>query len=559
MTRLTTTGKKDIFADIQRFAPFMASTAVTSTSGTGSDTIGVSESIVVEIEGVVRDLEVSIGGAGAAGGTGDITGVTAGTGLTGGGTSGDVTLNTGAGDGITVNADDVALTTPGTLTSTTTNTSVGNHTHAITTTADGKANPLTILQANASGVLTLLRVNIWDRIVHNADTDTYLEFTNNQLDCVIGGNTTITSQPNEAFIYGQFTYPSAYPLTVQGKGANETGPAVQLLVQNTAEETVVSQDYANEAHIRLQAGSTTDHRRYINFADYTGTDKWLTGANASNTWILYNATTVHRLWFDETGNNYVNAANARSVYINYHATDTVGTGGLIVHTGGAPSTNIQIFSVAQASGADSTLNMNINSGDTASQVTAIYLKDQNTNKFHIRKSAINDLDIYDYGAARYALFWDTSAARMGIGHNLPSTLFHVQETDAGTTDIVSLITSGRESSGTPAAGFGSALSFLAETATVSKRAQGRLTFEWITATDASRAAGGRLTAYSVATEQEAIAWDGDSGGVKLGFYGTTPVAQAATIADADGTLADITTKFNTLLADLEGLGLLAAA
>jgi len=42
--------------------------------------------------------------------TGDITSVTAGNGLTGGGSSGDVTLTVGAGDGITVNSGDVAVT-----------------------------------------------------------------------------------------------------------------------------------------------------------------------------------------------------------------------------------------------------------------------------------------------------------------------------------------------------------------------------------------------------------------------------------------------------------------
>ena len=42
--------------------------------------------------------------------TGDITGVTAGNGLTGGGTSGGVTLTVGAGDGITVNSGVVAVT-----------------------------------------------------------------------------------------------------------------------------------------------------------------------------------------------------------------------------------------------------------------------------------------------------------------------------------------------------------------------------------------------------------------------------------------------------------------
>ena len=40
---------------------------------------------------------------------GDIESVTAGSGLTGGGSSGAVTLNIGAGTGITVNADDVAV------------------------------------------------------------------------------------------------------------------------------------------------------------------------------------------------------------------------------------------------------------------------------------------------------------------------------------------------------------------------------------------------------------------------------------------------------------------
>lgn len=47
---------------------------------------------------------------------------------------------------------------------------------------------------------------------------------------------------------------------------------------------------------------------------------------------------------------------------------------------------------------------------------------------------------------------------------------------------------------------------------------------------------------------------------KIGFFGVaTPVAQQAGIINADGTLADITTKFNALIAELEAYGLLAVA
>ena len=80
--------------------------------------------------------------------------LTAGNGLTGGGTiAANRTLAVGAGDGITVNADDVALTTPGTLSATTSNTASGNHTHAVST---GAASTLNATTANATGTSTNL-------------------------------------------------------------------------------------------------------------------------------------------------------------------------------------------------------------------------------------------------------------------------------------------------------------------------------------------------------------------------------------------------------------------
>ena len=47
-------------------------------------------------------------------------------------------------------------------------------------------------------------------------------------------------------------------------------------------------------------------------------------------------------------------------------------------------------------------------------------------------------------------------------------------------------------------------------------------------------------------------------GISMGFYDATEVIQPLHIVDADGTLGDITTKFNQLLADIAALGLQAA-
>ena len=141
--------------------------------------------------------------------------------------------------------------------------------------------------------------------------------------------------------------------------APDTGlPNITTVFQNIS-DTACSGDYGNEVHVVLQAGTTANHRAYVNFNDYTGTLKWATGRNASSCWICYNTETIHRIWMNpgasgpdpsfRDGCTHINSAEGGKVNINYHPSDTTGTGGFAVWTGGtngggAP-TNYYMFEV----------------------------------------------------------------------------------------------------------------------------------------------------------------------------------------------------------------------
>ena len=98
------TSKKESIADL---ATAMAGTNLTASSGT----IGIADSVIRGTISAGGDLSYnsSTGVMSFTNDAGDISSVVAGTGLTGGGTSGDVTVNVIGGDGITANADDITV------------------------------------------------------------------------------------------------------------------------------------------------------------------------------------------------------------------------------------------------------------------------------------------------------------------------------------------------------------------------------------------------------------------------------------------------------------------
>lgn len=119
-----------------------------------------------------------------------------------------------------------------------------------------------------------------------------------------------------------------------------------------------------------------------------------------------------------------------------------------------------------------------------------------------------------------------TAGNVGLGIASPVTKLHAVETDAVTNAITNIVTVGHNSSGTPAANFGTGLLFQGESSTTENRDMGRVRTLWTTATDASRKARLVLSAFDTA-ERDGIAIEASGTAAMLGFFGGTPAAKPA--------------------------------
>lgn len=94
---------------------------------------------------------------------------------------------------------------------------------------------------------------------------------------------------------------------------------------------------------------------------------------------------------------------------------------------------------------------------------------------------------------------------------------------ATTNSITNMLTVGANTSGSVAAGYGAGLLFQGESSTTNAQNMARLTTEWATATHATRAARGKLTAFYTSTERTAIQWEADSVGSLITLGGNVTI------------------------------------
>jgi hypothetical protein len=105
--------------------------------------------------------------------------------------------------------------------------------------------------------------------------------------------------------------------------------------------------------------------------------------------------------------------------------------------------------------------------------------------------------------------------------------------DSSTAAVSTAIIARHNSSGTPAANFGTGIQLQGESDTTENRAMGAIEATWVVATDASRTARFRLYAYDTA-ERECIRMQASGSAAMVGFLGASAIVRFATTGTTSG-------------------------
>lgn len=159
-------------------------------------------------------------------------------------------------------------------------------------------------------------------------------------------------------------------------------------------------------------------------------------------------------------------------------------------------------------------------------------------------------------SARHDLYLYSNLRAGNVFHFNRTGYFNLYALNDDTNTVFNAITIDRQTTGTPAAGFGAGLLFQLESSTTAAQSAARIQALWYEATHATRKADLVLTAYDTA-EREGLRIRGAGSAAAIGFLGATPIVRKAHVADPSGGAtvdAEARSAINSILATLEDFG-----
>ena len=150
------------------------------------------------------------------------------------------------------------------------------------------------------------------------------------------------------------------------------------------------------------------------------------------------------------------------------------------------------------------------------------------------------------------LFWDDTTNRLGLGTASPAAQLHAEIQDTATTTATTQVLLRHNSTGTPAAGFGSQITFALQDSTTANQVCAVLTAQWSVATHGSQTGGLRVLTVTNGVSSTEVARFG-ANGMQVG--GASIVTPTILFNSAGFTLAQIVQPgTNGLIQFLDQLG-----
>lgn len=314
-----------------------------------------------------------------------------------------------------------------------------------------------------------------------------------------GGTTPVISHNTSGVVAATYAYPTTLDVNATGHITSITAGTAPVNPPFVDTQTIIKGSADATKLLRFEVdGFTTATTRVLTAPNYDGTIATIAGAEAFSNKAITSST------LDSSPIGSTTASTGKFTSLE------VTTAHLIMPSLGGGAGSVQYKNGATVN------NEFYHDGSN-------YLMFNNTGQMQFRNTANAEVNFFTNGVARIRI---AASGLISLANTSVSaaTQVDISNTSALTNTILTLVTTRHNTSGTPAANYGSAhLNTLQSSASPSREASIQDTY-WVTATDASRASRLDVSAYYTSTKQVGLSIQGDTGGVKTSVNGVAPVA-----------------------------------